>query len=178
MNTIGAERIIAELTITINLDGYKLLKHPKCGDPGYEFHCEAHTFRAHECSPTCEYRRPEQYMELYERLRRKYGEPIGEGRHRTTFASNCVVIKIPRNNSALIATQSEYRRYKRKDPSESDRLARCRMVTMNDLPVIIMEKLDTSTDYRDKPDWSWQYDTGQVGKDRKGNFKAYDYTTC
>ena len=40
------------------------------------------------------------------------------------------------------------------------------------IAILVMEKLNIDVD--DKPEWSWGIDSGQVGKDNKGSFKAYD----
>lgn len=141
-------------------------------------YCDMHNHYPKDCSDTCEYRQHDSYDALMARLRSKYGEPVGEGRHRITFASKRVVIKMPKNIGALFANQSEYRSFKQSGGNcgGDARLARCRMVWMFNVPVIIMEKLDLNIDYRDKPNWAWNFDCGQIGKDRKGNLKAYDYT--
>lgn len=139
--------------------------------------CESHLHRPSDCHINCFHRQPDTYNMLMLRLRAKYGSPIGEGRHRITFAGDRIVLKMPKNLAAIDASQTEFARYKRKDPSESRYLAHCRLLWMYGVPVIAMEKLDTDIDYRTKPEWSWAYDSGQVGLDRKGNFKAYDYTT-
>lgn len=168
MNSPGALRIMNELM------GFAPKPHPEWPHP---WRCESHIHRPSDCHVACDYRQHDSYDVLMTRLREKYGEPIGEGRHRITFESERVVIKMPKNIGACWASQTEYNRYKRKDPSESSYLAHCRLLWMYGVPVIIMVKLDTKLDYRTKPQWSWEYDAGQIGRDRKGNLKAYDYTT-
>lgn len=133
--------------------------------------CPHHTI--YKCD--CTNRYIDQYDQLKEFLQAKYGEPIGSGRHRLTFASKRVVIKMPWNTEAIAANNSEYRIYKI-DLSCRERLARCRKIELFGVPVIVMEKLNINIDWREKPSWSMNYDCGQVGKDRKGNLKAYDYT--
>lgn len=53
--------------------------------------------------------------------------------------------------------------------------AKCKLIHMKQsgIPILIMEKVNISV--KDKPDWAWCYDCGQVGTDKKGRFKAYDY---
>lgn len=138
-----------------------------------EYTCDYHRLRTSLCTKDCIHRQPETFAELRMRLCKKYGEPVGSGRHRITFASKRVVIKIPKSNAAISANHSEYGRFKL---NKGEPLARCRLVTILGLPVIIMEKLDLSTHWNSLPSWSMSYDCGQVGLDRKGNFKAYDYT--
>lgn len=179
------------ITMHIVPDGYKVA-HTKSYDPAHiasatspdvpvserkNWICQMHWKNKDDCHALCPERRHDSYDALMNALREKYGEPIGEGRHRITFESKHVVIKMPKNMGGVFAGPTEYHRYKRKDPSERDRLARCRMVTMFDVPVIIMEKLRTDIDYRTKPPWAFEYDCGQIGLDKHGHYKAYDYTT-
>lgn len=156
----------------IHVDSYKVEHSQQY--PESRYRCETHLHRPDDCHEHCEYRQPDSYDALMAHLRSKYGEPIGEGRHRITFASKRVVVKMPKNIGAITASQCEYSMFKNSNGDE--RLARCRMIWLFNVPVIIMEKLDIDIDYRSKPDWAWNYDSGQVGKDRKGNIKAYDYT--
>lgn len=53
-------------------------------------------------------------------------------------------------------------------------MAKCKLIYIGGIPVIIMEKIDDNEDHK-LPKWAWKYDGGQVGLDKKGNFKAYDY---
>lgn len=157
-------------------DGYEMYvkKQPVWPHP---WRCEQHLHRPSDCGKTCDWRQYDGFDQVMARLRAKYGAPIGEGRHRITFKSKHVVVKMPKHMIAIHASQTEFDRFKRNDPSESGRLARCRMIQMHGVPLIVMERLETNIDYRTKPTWSWDYDAGQIGFDRKGNMKAYDYTT-
>jgi hypothetical protein len=55
--------------------------------------------------------------------------------------------------------------------------ARNRMIVLpkSGIPIIVMEKLNIDIHFEELPDWAWDYDSGQVGKDRRGRFKAFDY---
>jgi hypothetical protein len=109
-------------------------------------------------------------------LKHKYGESIGEGRHRIAFAGKHCIIKMPVHFSTIRANHSEYNRFKNPRSDENGRLARCRLVNLFDIPVIVMEKVEPVRNCLEMPEWAWQFDCGQVGKDSRGNIKAYDYT--
>lgn len=95
------------------------------------------------------------------------------GRHRCVFISNNreVVIKIPNCSMGIMANEDEYQNQNHPE----NKHAKCKLIHMKQsgIPILIMEKVNISV--KDKPDWAWCYDCGQVGTDKKGRFKAYDY---
>lgn len=132
------------------------------------------------CAPWCDANLPPEYNSLKEIIEKRYGTSVGSGRHRLTFASNRVVIKLPRNISGAAANEREFNVYKAnhgvaKCVCDDARLARCRLVRIMGLPVIIMEKLNISHKWQNAPEWAGSFDTMQVGRDKRGTWKAYDY---
>lgn len=107
-------------------------------------------------------------------LQKKYGQPIGEGRNRSVYRSKTAVIKVPKNDHGLIDNTSEYRTFT-KYGKENLELARVRLVHIFDVPVLFMELINTDIPINELPDWAGGYDSFQVGKTRKGQWKAYDY---
>jgi len=115
------------------------------------------------------------------RLNRKYGHPAC-GRHRCTFSSKAVVIKVPLNQGGVAANSREYQLWKEQvaqgysDPREI-RYSRSRIIYVHDLPLLVMQKLDIARSYEQgpMPDWAGWVDCGQVGKDKRGNWRAYDF---
>lgn len=103
--------------------------------------------------------------------------PPERGRHRCTFISNNrnVVIKIPINPIGIIANKNEYETQNHPE----NRHAKCKLIYMEKtgVSILIMEKIDTISNYENKPSWSWDYDSNQIGLDKKKRWKAYDYGT-
>lgn len=111
---------------------------------------------------------------VHQMLQQKYGEPVGEGRNRLVFRSKTAVIKAPKNDEGLNDNISEFHQFS-KYGKENPELARVRLIHINNIPLLFMELVDTSIPPRELPSWAGFYDTFQVGKSRKGQWKAYDY---
>lgn len=104
---------------------------------------------------------------------------IGYGRHRATYDNGKTVIKIPRHYNGAADNEYEARLFKQYGTTEDGRgvkLARCKLLKDG---CLVMEKLEQDY-YKIRhnpsyPNWSAYIDCGQVGVDKKGVFKAYDY---
>lgn len=105
-------------------------------------------------------------------LRSKYGGSLPRQRNRAVFLSKFVVVKVPVNERGLIDIFHEAHLYSKKD---DENLAPCKLILVNELPVLMMQKLDTNIGTRPYPEWAKHVDARQVGLNRKGKFKAYDY---
>jgi hypothetical protein len=105
---------------------------------------------------------------------------IGSGRQRATFLtpSGKYVLKIPRDDSegdAEEANRSEAHAYI--SGCLPFPVAKCRLIRYLGKDCILMEKVDTSPDYkRSENKWVNKVDIYQVGYTRKGQLVAYDYT--
>lgn len=115
-----------------------------------------------------------------EEARRIYGEPIGIGRRRATFAhSDGWVIKIPLDDYGVNDNESEWHIFrKRGRTGPYMQFAECRMEYNNvGLPLLIMERLDTShIPWEQLPSWCKFVDCCQVGIAHDGALLAYDYS--
>lgn len=113
---------------------------------------------------------------LYIAMQNKYGEPIGCGRHRVVFGNDRRVFKVPRNDYGFHDNAWEFRKFSLRN-DKTIPMARCRIIDINEIPVLVMELLETGIPWRKLPDWATLVDGGQVGYDRNGNIVAYDYAT-
>ena len=108
---------------------------------------------------------------LYARLEKKYGEPE-VGTTRAVFFSKKHVVKVPINDKGEYVNDYE-------GSVSSDIYARGRWVEIEGFICVIQERLDLSClknfSYKNFPDWVGNIDCGQVGHDRKGNLKAFDF---
>jgi hypothetical protein len=99
---------------------------------------------------------------------------LGEyGRHRQLFLSRCGkwVYKIPRNSAGLGANHNELRAYK---TGGWIPVAKCRLIHVFDIPIIVMEYVKSVHLGSSEPDWVACVDCAQVGYTRKGKLVAYD----
>lgn len=102
---------------------------------------------------------------------------INWGRHRNTYDDGKFVVKVPRNESGRHDNYREadlFKFYREQGHPDGQRLARCRVLKNG---YLVMEKLETriGCDWDKLPKWANYIDCGQVGLDRKGVYKAYDY---
>jgi len=116
----------------------------------------------------------EQYNIVFDYLKSRYGVPIGEGRHRITFESKYCVVKLPHNMEGCHSNLHEAFCYNN-NISERDRLAKCKIVNFYCFPLLIMQKLNLDFSWTEHPSWASYYDCHQVGRSRRGDWKAYDY---
>jgi hypothetical protein len=101
---------------------------------------------------------------------------LGAGRNRIVFLSPSGrnVVKVPINDWGISNNTTEALYWRERD-QKTVPLARCRIFC--DGLLLAMETVDTLSrwTYADLP-WAVQIDCGQVGRNRKGQFVAYDYT--
>lgn len=124
---------------------------------------------------------------LREKLTKKYGRVFGRGRHRTVFASDKYVVKIPHHEEGQKANEEEHQRYVTASAEDKLRMAKCKLKEIGGLKVVIMERVQRAYDLCDYtpreadlpdecPEWiDEDVDCRQVGYDRKGNLVAFDY---
>lgn len=104
---------------------------------------------------------------LVDKLTAKYGEPDC-GRNRAVFISKFCVIKVPINDNGVIDNDWEA-------SVKSDTTANGRWLEIDGLVCCMQQKLNTEIKDHDLPDWVGSVDCQQVGYDRKGNLRAYDF---
>lgn len=107
-------------------------------------------------------------------LQLKYGKPA-YGRNRATFFSKKFVIKVPINQYGDLDNTWEAKHFK-----TEPYYTKTRLIQINGLYCVMAEKLDRINPYSDQhrgsmPPWVDWVDCGQVGYDRKGRLKAYDF---
>lgn len=102
---------------------------------------------------------------------------LGEGSNRIVFRrkNSKWVLKIPLNPAGMNDNDAEdhyYRKWKHK----SDKMARCRLVQLMDVPCLIMEYVNTEVGpLKNLPEWTLFVDCQQVGYNSHGKLVAYDY---
>lgn len=115
------------------------------------------------------------------RLLKKGAQYLDQGRHRRGFRHKNVVYKIPRGSDGVEANRLElnmYKRYGRKPMDTGALLARCRMLKNG---VLVMEYLQPAPHRRGSGvpmwarGWDWNEHGAQIGLDRKGNLRIFDY---
>ena len=107
---------------------------------------------------------------VLKKLIKKYGIPQC-GRNRATFISKKIVIKFPLNDDGEINNSVEA-------TFVSDKTAKGRRIILNGFICVIQEKIiifDYPVDVTNFPEWTKDIDSGQIGCDSTGNFKAYDF---
>lgn len=97
----------------------------------------------------------------------------GCGRQRCVFSSKDrnVVIKIPNNYIGILSNYNEY------ENRNNKKHANCRLLVLpkTGIAILLMEKIE-EVEFKEKPNWASNYDCSQVGLNKKGEFKAYDYS--
>lgn len=111
-------------------------------------------------------------IECLTQLEAKYGTPSC-GRNRATFISSHCVIKFPLNFDGIADNAWEAASH------EEPYLAKGRPLWIGDFNCVVQERLtmprfDKHTS-RNYPDWVREIDCAQVGYDKKGQLKAYDF---
>jgi hypothetical protein len=100
---------------------------------------------------------------------------LGAGRHRLAFLapSGRNVVKVPLSDWGAMDNTTEALYWRERDQGTVP-LARCRIFC--DGLLLAMEAVDTLSTwtYDDLP-WAIQIDCAQVGRNRRGQFVAYDY---
>lgn len=130
-------------------------------------HCKlsSHLFGGfYDCDETN--KEAEKYLRI---LTAKYGIPEC-GRNRATFMSKHCVIKFPLNDNGICDNDWE-------GSMRSETTARGRWIQIGSFVCVVQEKLTMPENfsYKNLPDWVGGVDGGQVGYDKKGRLKAYDF---
>lgn len=117
---------------------------------------------------------------IREYAEQRYGKSIGSGRNRIAFQKGNTIIKVPLNFDGISDNEYEYKTYE--DAKLNPKLygeikfAKAKLLHTSDgVPILFMEKLNTESSFNEHPKWADCIDCGQVGKDKQGNWKAYDY---
>jgi len=111
-------------------------------------------------------------VDLLTTLERKYGQPSC-GNSRATFISRHCVIKFPLNFKGLLDNSIES-----KVPTDDyAQYAKGRKINLGDFNCLVQEKLSMPKSFLDLPTWIMSIDCCQVGYDRKGRLKAYDFAS-
>lgn len=102
---------------------------------------------------------------------------LGSGRHRDVYLlpSGKNVIKVPSSRDGVASNHREARIRYEKDPwTDKEKVyARCRIIPGTNF--LVMEYIDPVISCNNLPKWTNCIDCGQVGYNRKGELKAYDY---
>lgn len=116
------------------------------------------------------------------RLDKKYGKPIGSGLTRVTWNTHKGhVIKLPRCEKGSMDNEWESSISMVQDKLEDEGYAKTKSSLFNDYVVIMAEFITEATldDVKNKfgiiPDWIYSIDCIQVGFNKKGYLKAYDF---
>lgn len=141
-----------------------------------------------ELLQTEEYKVCDQMFDFAVKLSLKYGLPIGSGNTRVVWnTKKGHVIKVPRNSDGSFDNSDEARysrnhKNKNKNIQKSDEnLALTRSFIVNDFVIIISEYIehlsfnDIKSHFNFIPDWVYSIDCMQVGLDKNGFLKAYDF---
>lgn len=117
------------------------------------------------------------YYKILKYFTYRYGKPVGAGRHRVGFKKGNVIVKVPKNDMGMIDNEKEYRLYRQgqKKPKKYLPMAKNKILYIQGVPILYIEKLDISDRLEKYPRWAEQIDSLQVGKDKKGKWKAFDY---
>lgn len=98
----------------------------------------------------------------------KYGQPSC-GRSRATFISKHCVIKFPLNFEGLLDNSHESR-------YQDETTAKGKKFMLGDFLCVVQERLEYPTERLvNPPSWVYSVDCMQVGFDKKGILKAYDF---
>lgn len=115
---------------------------------------------------------------------RDRAEDVHCGRNREVFLMRGYVVKIPLNHCGIADNDWEGSVSNCEDYPQSDwqvQYARTRMVYVNDIPVVFMERVEYVTGKEivqrlgHEPNWTGCVDGGQVGFNRSGRLVAFDY---
>jgi len=111
--------------------------------------------------------------QVLQKYRKKY-TLIGEGRHRAVFEKDeNWVIKVPMDEYGLNDQYHERNTYQKE--KDSGLYAACYIEHDDDLPLLIMERVNPVTDYKNLPKWTYHIDCQQVGYTSDGRLVAYDF---
>ena len=113
-------------------------------------------------------------IDVWMALVKKYGPPFPTGRHRAVFSNGRNVFKYPINDYGFHDNAWEYRKYSNRT-DKSFPMARCRIIDIKEIPILVMEFVEQVPYGKDMPSWADFIDSQQVGWNKKGDIVAYDY---
>lgn len=102
---------------------------------------------------------------------------LGTGTRRAVFLTpnERWVVKVPLSGMGMLGNRTEARRYAAL-PDDIYAKARLHNIMPLGIPVLFMEYLEPVMEgFSELPDWTWGIEMWQVGYDKYGNLKAYDY---
>ncbi len=107
--------------------------------------------------------------------RERYGEPIGEGRHRIVFVDGDFVVKCPTKESGVSACDHEL--YGAHFPEMYAKVSLDPLSTeVSPINLVRMEHVDhVGWGGEDLPSWTNMIDCGQFGYTKDGRLVAYDW---
>lgn len=127
----------------------------------------------------------ERVAKLAQLLTKKYGSADFGGSTRQVFISKHCVFKLPRSPFCMSYNLNEYKMYKENGLPHfrRKRLARCRIIIMEGIPVCVMEKVAPYDYYNQSvakrnrlPKWCYKLlDGKQFGYNRHNKLVVYDY---
>ncbi len=128
------------------------------------------------------------FSKIVEYLTKKGAKKLFYGCDRVAMCRGNAVYKIPRNDGGVAANLKEEYIFKKvckhkealvteEKQTELLGFARCRLIHLFEIPVLIMEKVIPllDDDFR-RTEFVNQFDGGQLGEGRRGDFLFYDYS--
>lgn len=122
----------------------------------------------------------EELSELSEYLTARFGLPIGSGRNRTVWkTSKGNVVKVPRNWNG--AVDNEFESMNSDKTLGYEILGKTKCFYIDGIAILVMEYLERASceevnEYIGSSfDWTDFIDCGQVGFNKNGQLRAYDY---
>lgn len=112
---------------------------------------------------------------------------LGSGRGRATYVytrrgrESRIVVKVPLGDFGERCNKHEHATWQcGAFRHGKDKLARCRLVWVQSVPVIVMTRVETLREpsgrvWNPVPDWAFSVDCEQVGTTPRGRIVAYDY---
>jgi hypothetical protein len=116
---------------------------------------------------------------LIYRFTLRFGFPIGETKNRMVFANKRNVFKLPMNVYGWSDNAMECYKFKQawRLQDKKCNLARCRIIDITEVPILIMQRLYPIPEDMKLPDWVDFIDSQQVGLSRDGRILAFDYAS-
>jgi len=105
------------------------------------------------------------------KLSARLGAFIGKGLSREVYVSERYVYKLPYTDKGINDNYYEARICKQ----SISRCAPCRVIHIQDIPILVMERLDLKLSKEEIPEWADWIDCRQVGRSRSGKILAYDF---
>lgn len=96
-----------------------------------------------------------------------------QGRFRRVVERNHIVVKIPKDLTGLEDNQFESNNWN--NPTWIGECTRVKLLTLpkTGIPLLMAERVSQTT--KGAPEWATYYDGGQVGQNKNGVWKAFDF---